>query len=94
MITLFRNFAIVLSTCAVALVLGAGLQELFVRLLPASRVILPGRIDLGSWVGIAAVFLSFCVAGAAQSRWLRPSKVLLWSLSCLSFESLPGSCRV
>ena len=57
MITLFRNFAIVLSTCAVALVLGAGLQELFVRLLPASRVILPGRIDLGSWVGIAAVFV-------------------------------------
>src|ERR1700676_2366575 len=81
MIVPFRNLAIVLSAFVGALVLGAGLQELFVRLLPASRVILLGPTDIGSWVGIATVFLSFCVAGAAQGRWLRTSAVLPWSLS-------------
>jgi hypothetical protein len=81
MIVPFRNLAITLGAFVGALVLGAGLQELFVRLLPATRVILLGPIDIGSWVGFATVFLSFCAAGAAQSRWLRSSAILAWSLS-------------
>jgi hypothetical protein len=81
MVVPFRNLAIALGAFVGALVLGAGLQELFVRLLPATRAILLGPIDIGSWVGFATVFLSFCVAGAAQGRWLRSSAILAWSLS-------------
>jgi hypothetical protein len=81
MIVPFRNLAIALGAFVGALVLGAGLQELFVRLLPAARAILLGPIDIGSWVGFATVFLSFCAAGAAQGRWLRSSAILAWSLS-------------
>jgi hypothetical protein len=81
MIVPFRNLAIALGAFVGALVLGAGLQELCVRLLPATRVIMLGPVDIGSWVGLATIFLSFCAAGAAQGRWLRSGAILAWSLS-------------
>jgi hypothetical protein len=39
-----------------------------------------GSIDIGSWVGFATVFVSFVLAGIAQTRWLRSRAVLLWVL--------------
>ena len=80
MITPLRNFAIALGASISALFVGAGLQELFVRLTPASRTFLLGSIDIGSWVGFATVFVSFALAGIIQSRWLRSNAVLLWVL--------------
>jgi hypothetical protein len=80
MITPLRNFAISLSASICALFVGAGLQELFVRLVPASRTFHLGSIDIGSWVGFATVFVSFALAGIIQSRWLRSNAVLLWVL--------------
>jgi hypothetical protein len=78
--TPLRNFAIALGASICALVVGAGLQELFVRLVPASRTFHLGSIDIGSWVGFATVFVSFALAGIIQSRWLRSNAVLLWVL--------------
>src|ERR1700722_18184916 len=80
MITPLRNFAIALGASICALFVGAGLQELFVRLVPASRTFHLGSIDIGSWVGFATVFVSFAVAGIIQSRWLRSNVTLLWVL--------------
>lgn len=80
MITPLRNLAIVLGASISALFVGAGLQEIFVRLVPASRTFLVGSIDIGSWVGFFTVFVSFALAGVVQARWLRSSAVLLWIL--------------
>jgi hypothetical protein len=80
MITPLRNFAVALGASICALFVGAGLQELFVRLVPASRTFHLGSIDIGSWVGFATVFVSFALAGIIQSRWLRSNAVLLWVL--------------
>jgi hypothetical protein len=75
-----RNFAIALGTSICALFVGAGSQELFVRLVPASRTFHLGSIDIGSWVGFATIFVSFALAGIMQSRWLRSNAVLSWVL--------------
>lgn len=80
MFTPLRNFAIVLGGSIGALFVGAGLQELFVRLVPASRTSLWNSIDIGSWVGFVTVFVSFALAGIIQTRWLRSNVVLLWVL--------------
>jgi hypothetical protein len=80
MITPLRNLAIALAASICALFVGAGLQQLFVRLVPASRTFLLGSIDIGSWVGFATVFVSFAMAGIVQTRWLRSRAVLLWVL--------------
>jgi hypothetical protein len=80
MITPLRNFAIALGASISALFVGAGSQELFVRLVPASRTLLLGSIDIGSWVGFATVFVSFALAGIIQAWWLRSDAVLLWVL--------------
>jgi hypothetical protein len=80
MIAPIRNFAIALGASIGALFVGAGLQELFVRLVPASRTILLGSIDIGSWVGFATVFFSFALASILQARWLRSDVALLWVL--------------
>jgi hypothetical protein len=80
MITPLRNFAIALGASISALFVGAGSQELFVRLVPASRTLLLGSIDIGSWVGFATVFVSFALASIIQTRWLRSDAVLLWVL--------------
>jgi hypothetical protein len=80
MITPLRNFAVALGASIGALFVGAGLQELFVRLVPASRTFLLGSIDVGSWVGFATVFVSFALAGIVQTRWLRSNAVVLWVL--------------
>lgn len=80
MITRLHNFVIALGTSICALFVGAGLQELFVRLVPASRTFHLGSIDIGSWVGFVTVFVSFALAGIIQSRWLRSSAILLWVL--------------
>ena|SRR5271165_358695 len=81
MITLLRNFVIALGASISALFVGAGLQELFVRLVPVSRTFHLGPIDIGSWVGFATVFVSFVLAGIVQGRWLRSDAALLWVLS-------------
>jgi hypothetical protein len=80
MIATLRNLAIVVGVSLSALLVGAGLQEVFVRLMPASRALCLGPIDVGSWVGFAAIFLSFSLAGVLQARWLRSSAILLWIL--------------
>ena len=80
MIATLRNFAIAVGVSLTALLVGAGLQEVFVRLMPASRVLCLGPIDVGSWVGFAAVFLSCSLAGVFQARWLRSSAILPWIL--------------
>jgi len=78
MIAVFRNFFIALAISICALFVGAGLQELFVRLVPTSRAISLGSIDIGSWVGFGTLFFSFAFAGIIQSRWLRSDAPLLW----------------
>jgi len=80
MITPLRNVAVALGASICALFVGAGLQELFVRLVPASRTFHLGSIDIGSWFGFGTVFVSFALAGIIQSRWLRSNAVLLWVL--------------
>jgi hypothetical protein len=80
MITPLRNLAIALGASISALFVGAGLQELFVRLVPPVRTVLLGSIDIGSWIGFATVFASFALASIVQTRWLRSSVVLLWVL--------------
>jgi hypothetical protein len=80
MIRLLRNLAIALGGSFSALFVGAGLQELFVRLVPASRTFFWSSIDVGSLVGFATVFVSFAIAGIVQTRWLRSNTVLLWVL--------------
>jgi hypothetical protein len=80
MITPLHNFAVALGASIGALFVGAGLQELFVRLIPESRTFLLGSIDIGSWVGFATVFVSFALAGIVQTRWLRSNAVVLWVL--------------
>jgi hypothetical protein len=80
MIATLRNLAIALGVSLGALLVGAGLQQALVRLIPASRVLCLGPIDVGSWVGFVAVFLSFSFAGILQARWLRSSAALLWTL--------------
>jgi hypothetical protein len=80
MIATLRNLAIALGVSLSALPVGAGLQEVFVRLMPASRVLCLGPIDVGSWVGFATVFLSFAFAAILEARWLRSSAILLWIL--------------
>ncbi len=77
-IATFRNLAIVLGVSIGALLVGAAAQELFVRLVPASRVLSLGSIDIGSWAGFATLFLSFSLAVILQARWLRSSSILLW----------------
>jgi hypothetical protein len=78
MIATLRNLAIALGVSLSALLVGAGLQEVFVRLMPTSRVLCLGPIDVGSWVGFATVFLSFAFAGILEALWLRSSAILLW----------------
>ena len=80
MIATLRNLAIALGVSLSALLVGAGSQEVFVRLLPASRALCLGPTDVGSWVGFATVFLSFSFAGILQARWLRSSAILPWIL--------------
>lgn len=80
MITQLRNLAIALGASISALFVGAGVQELFVRLVPASRTFLLGSIDIGSWIGFATVFASFALAGIVVTRWIRSNAVLLWVL--------------
>jgi predicted membrane-bound spermidine synthase len=80
MITQLRNLAIALGASIIALFVGAGLQELFVRLVPASRTFLLGSIDIGSWIGFATVFVSFALAGIVQTRLLHSNAVLMWVL--------------
>jgi hypothetical protein len=80
MIATLRNLAIALGVSLSALLVGAGLQEVFVRLMPVSRVLCLGPIDVGSWVGFATVFLSFAFAGILETRWLCSSAILLWIL--------------
>jgi hypothetical protein len=80
MITPLRNFAVALGASICALFVGAGLQELFVRLVPASQTSRLGSVDIGSCVGFATVFVSFALAGIIQSRWLRSNAALLWVL--------------
>ena len=80
MTTPLRNFVIALGASICSFVVGAGLQELFIRLVPASRTFQLGSIDIGSWVGFATVFVSFALAAIIQSRWLRSNVVLLWVL--------------
>src|SRR5580658_6342787 len=80
MITPLRNLAIALGASISAFFVGAGLQELFVRLMPGSRTFLLGSIDMGSCVGFATVFVSFALAGIVQARLLRSNVVLLWVL--------------
>jgi hypothetical protein len=80
MIATLRNLAIALGVSLSALLVGAGLQQVLVRLIPSSRVLCLGPIDVGSWVGFVAVFLSFSFAGILQARWLRSSAALLWTL--------------
>jgi hypothetical protein len=81
MIALLRNTSIALGASIGALVVSAGLQELFVRLVPASRTIAFSSIDIGSWVGFFALLFSFVIAGIIQARWLRSDSVLPWVLS-------------
>jgi hypothetical protein len=80
MIAVLRNFSIALGMSICALFVGAGLQELFVRLVPTSRAFSLGSIDLGSWVGFGTVLFSFALAGIIQTRWLRSDAPLLWIL--------------
>ena len=80
MISLLRNFAIALGASISALIVGAGMQELFVRLVPSSRAILLGAIDIGSWLGFATVFFSFALASVIQTRWIRSDAGLFWAL--------------
>lgn len=80
MIATLRNLAIALGVSLSALLVGAGLQEVLVRLMPTSRILCLGPIDVGSWVGFATVFLSFSFAGILQARWLRSSAIPLWIL--------------
>jgi hypothetical protein len=80
MIASLCNLAVALGGSIVALLVGAGLQELFVRLVPASRSFFLVSIDIGTWVGFVTVFLSFALAGIAQTRWLRSGAALLWVL--------------
>jgi hypothetical protein len=81
MIALLRNASIALGASIGALAVSAGLQELFVRLVPASRTLALSSIDIGSWVGFSALFFSFVLAGIIQTRWLRSDAMLPWVLS-------------
>ena len=80
MMIALRNLAIAVVFSVIALLLGAASQELIVRLLPMSRNIFVGAIDVGSWVGFIAVFLSFAITSALQIRWLRSKMSLPWIL--------------
>jgi hypothetical protein len=80
MIAPLRNCAIALGAFIGAMFVGAGLQELFVRLVPASRTFVLASIDIGSWVGFATVFFSFAFAGIVQIRSLRSNAALAWIL--------------
>ena len=80
MIAVLRNFSIALGMSICAFFVGAGLQELFVRMVPTSRGLSLGSIDIGSWVGFGTVFFSFALAGIIQTKWLRSDAPLLWIL--------------
>jgi hypothetical protein len=80
MIPSLRNGAIALGASMAALFVGAGLQELFVRLIPVSRTLIIGSVDMGTWAGFITIFVSFAIAGVVESRWLRSNMTLFWSM--------------
>src|ERR1700722_9289116 len=90
MIGALRSLAITLGVSSAALLLGAASQELFVLLVPASRIASVGDIDIGSWVGFFTVFLSFTFAGVLEARWFRSRAALLWTLSGPALFGLAG----
>jgi hypothetical protein len=70
-VALLRNLVLLVALAVVAVLAGAGAQELLVRLFPGLRSISPGITDLGSWLGFATLAVAFAGYG-----WLSLPRVV------------------